>query len=472
MSKIHSHKLVLVDKRRAKNIIYTTADIKIPKNKKLDNYVYEQYAKLGNDYLNSLVGSFAFIFQSKNGLIFAVRDWIGEMPLHYMIIDSKVYFANFIEDLINIEGYDYEKVTSLNRSQVLTIQNGIICQNLYYNFNKDIKPSDYSRLNAIAKNIRDQLDDSTKVRYGRVNNHGCAILLSGGIDSMSIAYLTSRLSKIPAYTLQIGEKESTDVVRAKMITKYFGIEHRIVKVNKEDIIKQMQNSVKSSEIYHLYNVFCAVGMDILAKKLKSDGIDYVFTGEGGNECFGDYYDWIIKSNGKDVILQTTSKDFETPEGREAYVWGNLAAERAGRYNKQLGSGLGKHGCSRMYKPMYKQGVTLISPYFDKKIMKTLANIPTSILKQIGGKPGFMSLVFSKDIEDKEIPVNFFDVKKIRLQDASESESDSGITETLLKQGFNQAKTIAIYNNIFKSNVREQLHMKETILIKNSEMSKQ
>src|SRR5690606_16354335 len=133
---------------------------------------------------------------------------------------------------------------------------------------------------------------------------------------------------IPAYTLQIGEHESTDVMRAKIIAQHFGLTHHIIKIHKDNALKSIYASIESSEIYHLYNVFCAVGMYVMIDALKNDGIRYVHTGEGGNECFGDYYDWVIYNQeaNRNDILQTTSDDFKTPRGREAYVWGNLVAE--------------------------------------------------------------------------------------------------------------------------------------------------
>ena len=291
--------------------------------------------------------------------------------------------------------------------------------------------------------------------------------MSGGIDSMSIAYIVSTLCKnVTAYTIEVASQQSTDLVRAYQITKTFGINHKIINVSEKEILNCVEEAVKDSEIYHMYNVFCAVGMHKLANVLKDDGIKYVFTGEGGNEAFGDYHDWIVvdPETKKELVLQRTSKDFNEPAGREAYIWGNLLAEAQGRYNIQLGSGLGKHGGSRMYKPMFKNGVYLLSPYFEKLIMKIIANIPFEILEKIGGKPGFMKMVFADEINSGKIPEELFEVKKIRFQDASDG-GEGGITGTLLSHGYNQKKLIKIFNNIFRANIKPLPHLKETILIK-------
>jgi asparagine synthetase B (glutamine-hydrolysing) len=254
-------------------------------------------------------------------------------------------------------------------------------------------------------------------------------------------------------------------MRAYEIAKAFGLDHKIVNVTKREIVSCVKKAVSDSEIYHIYNVFCAVGMHKLAPVLKNDGFKYVFTGEGGNEAFGDYRDWITTDfkTKKKVILQKISRDFNEPKGREAYIWGNLTSELQGRYNVQLGSGLGKHGGSRMYKPMFKKGIYLLSPYLEKDIMKILANIPSKILETVGGKAGFMKMVFSNEIKEGKIPEKFFAVQKVRFQDASKG-GENGITGTLLAAGFNQEKLIKIFNGVFRAHITARPHLKKTILV--------
>jgi asparagine synthetase B (glutamine-hydrolysing) len=462
-------KLELIDLRKVKNEIYNPNQLGIHKSssEQPDQQIIERYLLEGDVFLKSLNGSYSVVYQSKDGDIYAIRDWIGEMPLHYMIIGHKVYFANFVEDLVGIDGYAYEKIFAVNRSEVVKIdRGGNIDKHIYINFNKHSNNADYNKLDRVAEDINRRLAESTKMRTTAISNKKRAILLSGGIDSMSIAYLVSRIdTSVTAYTLQIGDTESTDVKRSKIIAKKFNITHKVIKVSQEEAVRYIRRSVADSEIFHLYNVFCALGMSILADAIAKDNIEYLFTGEGGNECFGDYYDWIIKDRAtqQDIILQTTDKTFETPAGREAYIWGNLASEKVGRYNQQLGSGLGKHGGSRMYKPMYKKKITLISPYLDIDIMKILSNIPTDILQKVGGKSGFMSMVFKNEIGNGQIPSDFFNVKKTRLQDMSEDNSSESITETLLKSGYDQDKVIAIFNDIFTSDIKSRPHLKKTTL---------
>lgn len=435
-----------------------------------DGIVYRQYKKYGDSFLQKINGEFAYVFfDKKTNTIFSTRDWIGEAPLHYAVSGENIYFANFVSDLLEkVPDVKYVDVIAVNRSEVVEIntETGRVQKHLYYNFNQEKLGVDYKNLKNVAKEVYDLLFEAVKIRLQK-DSKKSALLLSGGIDSMSIAYVVSVLNpSIPAYTIEVASQQSTDLVRAYEITKTFGLDHKVINVSEKEITDCVKEAITDSEIYHMYNVFCAVGMHKLAKVLKNDGIKYVFTGEGGNEAFGDYRDWkvIDSKTKKEVILQKTAKDFSEPEGREAYIWGNLFAEAKGRYNVQLGSGLGKHGGSRMYKPMFKHGIYLLSPYLEKRIMKVIANIPSKALDHIGGKAGFMRMVFDKEVKAGKIPERFFVVKKIRFQDASEG-GQSGITGTLLSNGYDQTKLIEIFNRIFRAHIVARPHLKETILVK-------
>lgn len=435
-----------------------------------DGVVYKRYKQYGDKFLQQINGEFAYVYYDKTSdVIFATRDWVGEAPLHYAISGNNIYFANFISDLlVKLPSLGYVDIVAVNRSEVIQINTKTknVQKHLYYNFYEEKNENNYSDLKIVAKKIHDLLFEAVKVRLPK-NPNKTALLLSGGIDSMSVAYIVSVLSpNIPAYTIEVASQQSTDLIRAYEITKAFGLDHKVINVSEKEILDCVSDAIAESEIYHMYNVFCAVGMHKLASVLRNDGMKHVFTGEGGNEAFGDYHDWIVidPKTKKEVTLQTTAKDFGEPEGREAYIWGNLIGEAKGRYNVQLGSGLGKHGGSRMYKPMFKHGITLLSPYLEKRIMKTISNIPSKILNDAGGKAGFMRMVFDEEVRDGKIPERFFAVKKIRFQDASEGGA-GGITGTLLGQGYNQEKLIEMFNNIFRAHIEVRPHLTETILKK-------
>ena len=93
----------------------------------------------------------------------------------------------------------------------------------------------------------------------------------------------------------------------------------------------------------------------------------------------------------------------------------------------------------------------------------IASIPSEVLTQVGGKPGFMREVFRHDIRARKIPEEFFaNKKKTRLQDAN-ADGSGGITEILQDSGFTQQRTLEIYNELFHANVKDDNRFSHAIL---------
>jgi asparagine synthetase B (glutamine-hydrolysing) len=437
-----------------------------------DYFLYHGFRTRGQDFLRNVNGRFGAAYHDEDAdVIFLCRDWVGEVPLHYYLTDSSLIAANRISDIQNYLGADfsYEFVRVVPQSHVLIIDAAeqyefdrkirktwnVRERALYYDFSHDdvgewLEDSDAILEDAINA-IRSGLERSVQRRLSTasLDNQRPAILLSGGIDSLSVAYFLSQCEpRTVAYTLSIG-KGGSDVERARLVAEHFGLEFRIVRLEPDNVIGQYFDAVRESELYHLANVYCAVGMVTLANTLREHGISTAFCGEGVNEALGDYHDWVVKDprTGSNVVLQRVDHErMSTRNGRLRYIWGREHKE--GRFNLQLGSGLAKHGIGRMVKPMLSAGINLECPYLDRNVMRYLVSIPKKRLDGIGGKPGLMCKVFQKEIESGAIPKEFItESEKIRLQDSSDL-GERGISPILIAAGFDQKKTIMIFNSLF------------------------
>ena len=172
-----------------------------------DGVVYKKYKQYGDKFLQQTNGEFAYVFYDKTSdIVFATRDWIGEAPLHYAISGDNIYFANFISDLMaNSPTLRYDDIVAVNRSEVIEVstKTGSVQKHLYYNFNQELNDISYDDLKSVARKIHDLLFEAVRVRLPS-NPNKAALLLSGGIDSMSIAYIVSVLNpNIPAYTIEV-----------------------------------------------------------------------------------------------------------------------------------------------------------------------------------------------------------------------------------------------------------------------------
>ena len=221
-------------------------------------------------------------------------------------------------------------------------------------------------MRSIAKSVRSLLQTRVETILSQAEDPG--ILLSGGVDSMTIAIIASKLHPtLTAYTLVVEERESSDTIRARAIASALKMPHRMISVSESSIVGSIQRAIELSELYHLYNVYCAVGMTHRAHGLHQVGVSEVLPGEGANSAFGDYGGRSVTHplTGKLVTLQKTPHLLTKPRGREAYSFGNTERQKKGFYNVQLGSGLSKHGCGRMYKPMFHYGFPN-GPFLDRE----------------------------------------------------------------------------------------------------------
>jgi len=433
----------------------------------IDEFVYLGYRRHGAEFLECLSGRFAIAYFDKvNRCLFLARDWIGEIPLHLLATPKRILVANTIGALRKEGGvdYTYQYVKAFPHSHAQEIDLSFVesdCIGLRVSPKERILFCDFSdRVSQAAHETGDQIQPFvlalSKIRLEEsVRNRACfyksplALLLSGGLDSLSIG-LIMKAQNLPfeAFTLSI-DGAGNDVAIAAEFSKQLGVTHHIIRVSPKEVVDAFEEAVSVAEHYPIYNIYCTVGMVLLARGLARCGLKSAFCGEAVNEALGDYTDWevINPTTGKMIVLQRIdSERLRTPEMRETLVWGHPCDK--GKHNIQLGSGLAKHAGSRMIKPFLAHGITLECPYYDLQLLAQLVALPKQSLENLGGKAGLFLNMFKSEIErfgiDKDLILN---CAKVRLQDATEG-GEGGITTALLSAGCDQRKAIELFNKDF------------------------
>ncbi len=435
----------------------------------IDLFVYEGYSQYGKDFLKYVEGRFAIVYYDKvKHRIFITRDWMGEMPLHYLIAQNGFYLANTIYRIKEAmqQDFTYENIRAFPQGycQVIELnnsdENNIAAtyrpdkRQLYYDFEEevisksnletDIEKFDFPALSAYIK-------EAVLKRSRNTNGINC-LLLSGGLDSLCIAVaMKSAGVNFETFTLSIDDKLG-EADMADIFAKKLGVKHTVINVSTDEIVSSFDESVRIGEAYHLYNVYCTLGMLLLGKKLAELGITKAFCGEAMNEAVGDYKDWCVYNPilKKNILLQkiNTERLQNIPE-RILYVWGNSVDK--GKYNRQLGTGLAKHASARMVKPFMANNIDLHCPYYQPSFLSSIVAFSPRQLKEIGYKPGLLWRIFKNDFEQYGFDEAMIkQCKKIRLQDASEN-GEYGISSILLASGDNQEKALSIFNNFFNTN---------------------
>jgi len=117
-----------------------------------------------------------------------------------------------------------------------------------------------------------------------------AVMLSGGIDSSSIAFLGKKYNKgLESITVVSENTESPDLEYAELVSRELLIDNQIIAVLKDDEIPDLiEKVVLSLECFNFYWVSAAL---VLFKGLitaKNAGIKNVATGEGSDDLFGSF----------------------------------------------------------------------------------------------------------------------------------------------------------------------------------------
>ena len=264
-------------------------------------------------------GMFAFVLiDTKNEIAYFGRDFFGEKPLYLLQQNNEIYFGSepkAIFSLVDqkprinhdhvmnfvVNGYKYLFKTSedffyaLSRVEPGTIRKFNLSQNLS---NETIKFSSLAHINTKSNINKSRSDIILKVRKLVVESVGrklesdvpLAICLSGGVDSSLIAAIAKNDFGVSlnAYTLVSTDTRYSEEESSTLVTKYLGLNHTLVKINKNNFLTRMNEIISyhespiSTSSYYVQN--------FLMNKIKSDGFKVSLMGTGADEIFTGYYD--------------------------------------------------------------------------------------------------------------------------------------------------------------------------------------
>src|SRR3989344_376462 len=355
------------------------------------------------DVFPNLNYRFARLEESEDKVILE-RDFLGENPEHYYV-DGKNNELTVGSNIADIREYLQNGNRNFAWDRVRAVSNntrGIIDNSTFKTsipLEQELGDTlqeqpldatvDYSNFASIGKRVRTLLEDSLTQRLDSVQDQRVGLLLSGGLDSMSIGYLISRIPPLTtAFTLKASDTDK-DILKSREMAQRCGLD--LVEIG----ILPMGDSVRISNQHYdsnrnligqrtisetsldrivnesltisgnpkKDNLLCAVAMYLAGSAIKEEGISTVFCGEGPNEMINDY-----GYNPQQLGYGTSDKGDSA--FREALTFGLKKSD------KQLGrGGLPKHAIVRMGKIFAHYGLRLEAPYFDRRIAKILTHVP-------------------------------------------------------------------------------------------------
>jgi len=303
------------------------------------------YQEVGDDFFKYIDGMFSISLwdKKKNKLILA-RDYTGEKPLYYsynkdfgLIYASEVksVAANLKTNLkLNKQSlWDmptflwipepdtiYKSVKSLLPGQYLIFKKNNVIKRKYVFDEKFIqKKFLFSKKN--IKNFLDNIILSRSLADAKIGT-----FLSSGIDSSIVTKILSKKKNFKTYTVSfpkiddIYDKNANvdEYIGAKKFAQKIGLKNTKIKLREKEILKEFIAIAKKSDQPHA--ISSAIGISIVSKRAKKDGVKVLISGDGADEIFGGYkwyshLDNIIKKKNKknknskiDVTLQSKNID--------------------------------------------------------------------------------------------------------------------------------------------------------------------
>ncbi|MFN9742511.1 MAG: asparagine synthase (glutamine-hydrolyzing) [Acidobacteriota bacterium] len=254
-------------------------------------------------------GMFAFaLYDTRNGVVYLVRDRVGIKPLYYYLADDQLIFSSEVQSVLKApevrREISPEAVASYLRYQYVPAPNSI-----YQNLHKlepgcllkvDLRQGTVEKSRYWQMKIRQEtrraegelieefnalFDEILKI-YVR-SDVPFGAFLSGGVDSSLVAAVLARHLDSPVQTFTIGfeEEEHSETPFAREASRIIGAKHTekiVLPDHAEDLLSRMVRHFgepfgDSSAIPTYYVSQVAAGQ-----------VKMVLSGDGGDELFGGY----------------------------------------------------------------------------------------------------------------------------------------------------------------------------------------
>lgn len=265
------------------------------------------YEEFGDAMVEKLNGMFAFaLWDLKKKRLLIARDRFGEKPLYYGVFDGKLIFASEPKVLfqhpsvkagINLDSlrqylsFDYvpaphsiyEGVSKLPSAHLLTLEKGEIKTRRYWNLS--FQKSEKLPFREAKKELGELLADSVRMRL--VSDVPLGILLSGGVDSSTVAAFATQFSSEKVKTFSIGfEEDSFDESKfAREVAAHLGTEHYEDKLSVETaaelisgIGKWLDEPLSDASLLPTF----------LLSRFVRQHVTVALGGDGGDEIFAGY----------------------------------------------------------------------------------------------------------------------------------------------------------------------------------------
>jgi len=276
-------------------------------------HLYEEH---GDHFAERLRGMFAVaLWDSEQGRLLLARDRYGIKPLYYREAEGELAFASELRALprseIDLDALEaflafnsvpapltiFREVRKLPPGHILVWQEGRSELTRYARpapvSAADVRGDEEAEL---VEELRARLRDS--VRAHLVSDVPVGVLLSGGIDSATLAALAAEEMSEPLRTFSIGfeERSFDELGDARLVAQRYGTRHR-------ELVLRPDAALLLPALADAFDEPFADSSALptyLVSQLAAEDVKVALSGEGGDELFGGYYTYAA-----DLLAQRT-----------------------------------------------------------------------------------------------------------------------------------------------------------------------
>jgi asparagine synthase (glutamine-hydrolysing) len=268
-------------------------------------HLYEEY---GAEMVHHLNGMFAFaVWDARRRRFFLARDRFGEKPLYWGIFDRTFIFASepkvllahpSIHPALNLDAlrqylsFDYvpapltiyQGINKLTAAHTLTVEDGRVEVRPYWRLSYKKRQPVPTEEEAAAE-LRALLEDSVRMRL--VSDVPLGVLLSGGVDSSSVAAMAVRSSTeaVKTFSVSFAESSFDESSYARAVAKFLGTDHHEERLSVDlaanlvgEIGSWMDEPFSDPSLVPTY----------LLSRFTRKHVTVALGGDGGDELFAGY----------------------------------------------------------------------------------------------------------------------------------------------------------------------------------------
>jgi asparagine synthase (glutamine-hydrolysing) len=279
------------------------------------------YEEWGEGLVDRLCGMFAFaVWDARARSLFLARDPMGMKPLYYWRDASGgFYFASEVKAFLGLEDFrpavnmralrqyvelnfiydphesSLRNVYKLPAGHSLTVRASDVAAGRTPSPRCYFTPPPVEPLDGRPEGADERADRLYEVLGEVVRQHlisdvPVGLLLSGGLDSSVVAALAARHAPVRTISMAFAESQIDERPFARQVSEYIGSEHTEVHIRPEEVVADLDRSVWYVD--DLFGDWGVISTKILYRKCREAGAKVVLVGEGSDELFGGYPNFV------------------------------------------------------------------------------------------------------------------------------------------------------------------------------------